>query len=258
LIQTVDGNKVDMDALINNNTLNWIGYQEVEITNPVNGQPMTVYQDLNPYQIPDYHIVNPPDADRSYTGIELSVNKRYSNGYAWNASYLYSHFSGTVSPTDYSEHYGQSTLYQDPNARIHVDGPFNYSYPHQIKANGYVDGPYDIRIGGSAEYFFCDPYARELSSAYPPLNTVQNGPDRIYAEPRGDSRLPTFWMLNLGLENTFKVTDATTATLFVDGYNITNNSVQLKVNPTIGSNNEGEIERILNPGLFQFGVRVSF
>ncbi len=73
----------------------------------------------------------------------------------------------------------------------------------------------------------------------------------------GDDRLPTFWMLNLGLEKTFKVSDTTTCTLFVDGYNITNNKTTLQVNPLIGST-QGDIERIFNPGLFQFSVRVSF
>jgi len=30
----------------------------------------------------------------------------------------------------------------------------------------------------------------------------------------GDNRLPTFWMLNVGLEKTFKVSDTVTTTLF--------------------------------------------
>ena len=38
----------------------------------------------------------------------------------------------------------------------------------------------------------------------------------------GDDRLPTFSILNLGLEKAFKISDNTTATLFVDWYNVTN------------------------------------
>ncbi|MFC2155227.1 hypothetical protein ACFLRB_01885 [Acidobacteriota bacterium] len=73
----------------------------------------------------------------------------------------------------------------------------------------------------------------------------------------GDDKLPTFWMMNLGLEKNFKISDTTTCTLFVDGYNITNNSTTLKVNTLLGSE-ANQIEHILNPGLFQFGVKISF
>ena len=69
---------------------------------------------------------------------------------------------------------------------------------------------------------------------------------------------PTFWMLNLGLEKSFKVADTTTVTLFVDGYNITNNTTTLKVNARLGTSATDEILRILNPGIFQFGIRVNF
>jgi hypothetical protein len=74
----------------------------------------------------------------------------------------------------------------------------------------------------------------------------------------GDDRLPTFWMLNLGLEKPFKVSDTVTATLFVDGYNITNNDITLKVQTRMDYSDYNDILRVLNPGLFQFGVRVSF
>ena len=74
----------------------------------------------------------------------------------------------------------------------------------------------------------------------------------------GDDRLPNFWMLNLGLEKTIKISDTATATIFIDGYNITNNDMTLKVQNNLKSSHYNEVQRILNPGLFQFGVRVSF
>lgn len=258
LIQTVDASRLDMDALINDNKLEWIDYQDANITNPYDMQSMTVYQDVNPFRISEYTIVNPPGAKRDYDAIELTVKKRYSNNWSMMASYTYCKSRGLVSTSDYEENYGLSSLYQNPNAQINADGLFDYAFPHQVKVHGVYNGPYGIRIGGTARIYSGNPYAHQLSSAYPPLNGIPDGFGTIYAEPRGDSRLPTFWMLNLGLEKTFKVSDTTTATLFVDGYNITNNEAQLGVDPIIGSANQGDIERILNPGLFQFGVRVDF
>ena len=76
----------------------------------------------------------------------------------------------------------------------------------------------------------------------------------------GDERLPMFWMLNLGLEKTLKISDTVNATLVVDWYNATNNQIELKYNLAIGANTPGAPEPTMwsNAGLFQFGVRVNF
>ena len=74
----------------------------------------------------------------------------------------------------------------------------------------------------------------------------------------GDYRLPTNWILNLGLEKTFKISDTTNAVLFVDLYNATNNQQTLKVNNALNSANKGETLMVTNAGMFQFGVRINF
>jgi len=76
----------------------------------------------------------------------------------------------------------------------------------------------------------------------------------------GDERLPTFWMLNLGLEKTLRVSDKVTATLVVDWYNATNNQIELKYNLGIGADapTSNSPSMWSNAGLFQFGVRVNF
>jgi len=76
----------------------------------------------------------------------------------------------------------------------------------------------------------------------------------------GDERLPTFWMLNLGLEKTLKITDTVTATLVIDWYNATNNQIELKHNLNIGEDPVSDPDPTMwsNAGLFQFGVRVNF
>jgi hypothetical protein len=76
----------------------------------------------------------------------------------------------------------------------------------------------------------------------------------------GDERLPTFWMLNLGVEKTLKVADTVTATLVLDWYNATNNQIVLKHNLAIGADTPADPQPTMwsNAGLFQFGVRVNF
>ena len=74
----------------------------------------------------------------------------------------------------------------------------------------------------------------------------------------GYDRLPVFWMLNLGLEKSFKISDNSIATIFVNGYNVTNNSSTLLVVDDLGAENVGQPLKVLNPGIFQFGFRLNF
>jgi len=260
MIQTVDASRVDMDALLDDGELVWLDYEDADIIDPYNDNTLMVYKDLLPDRMSEYYIVNPPGAKRDYDGIELTLNKRYSQGWSINASYVYGNTRGLISPWSRRENYGLSNLYQNPNNHINADGRFMYSYPHQFKAYGTVDIPYGIKVGASTYFMSGNPYTRKLTATQPPLDAIPDGFGNIYAEPRGDSQLPSFWMLNLGLQKTLKINDKIDATFFLDGYNILNNDTEIKVNPV--SNNlsieMGEVERILNPGLFQFGVRVSF
>jgi len=50
----------------------------------------------------------------------------------------------------------------------------------------------------------------------------------------------------------------TSATIFVDAYNLTNNSTVLAKGAQIGTPSFGLVTKELNPGLFQFGVRMNF
>ncbi len=73
----------------------------------------------------------------------------------------------------------------------------------------------------------------------------------------GDDRLPAFWILNFGLEKVFPVWERARIALHVDAYNLTNNATVLKKNPLI-TGTVDEIQRMLNPTVFQFGIRFEF
>jgi len=73
----------------------------------------------------------------------------------------------------------------------------------------------------------------------------------------GDDRLPNLSIFNLGLEKSFKVSDNTTATVFVDWYNVTNQQATLKLDPQIGPT-KNNVQSVTNPGNFQFGFRLNF
>jgi hypothetical protein len=73
----------------------------------------------------------------------------------------------------------------------------------------------------------------------------------------GVTRLPNPFTLNLGLEKSFKLACRTTATFFLDVYNVTNGRTALKVETALGPANNLPLQ-VINPGLLQFGLRVNF
>ncbi len=76
----------------------------------------------------------------------------------------------------------------------------------------------------------------------------------------GDDRLPAFWTLNLGVEKKFPLGSdgRTTATVFVDAYNLTNNATVLARGAQFDTPSFGKVTKELNPGIFQFGFRLNF
>jgi hypothetical protein len=125
----------------------------------------------------------------------------------------------------------------------------------QVKASGLYQLPWGINVTGvfQAREGYVLPYHESLNrSGIGWTNMYRPG------EKFGDNRLPTFWMLSMGLEKTFKISENASATIFVDGYNITNNNTTLLVETDYSADNFDQPLRILNPGIFQFGVRVSF
>lgn len=125
-----------------------------------------------------------------------------------------------------------------------------------VKFTGMYQLPWDLNLTA----FF---QAKE-GGPQPLRRRVGTNQGRIYVyrdgKKVGDERLPTFWMLNLGLEKTLRVSDKVTATLVIDWYNATNNQIELKYNLGVGEGAPGTPEPTMwsNAGLFQFGVRVNF
>jgi hypothetical protein len=124
-----------------------------------------------------------------------------------------------------------------------------------VKLTGMYQLPFGLNLTGFLQ-------AREGNPQ--PLRrrvTLSQGAVYLYRDgyKAGDERLPTFWMLNLGLEKTLKVSDTVTATLVIDWYNATNNQIELKHNLNIGATATAAVPTMWsNAGLFQFGVRVNF
>ena len=202
---------------------------------------------------------NYEDAYNTYMALQFAFAKRLADKWMANFSFTYADWSSTLSKDERYDHtnydYYDGGVVAPESRGSGVRGIYvNSSW--MAKLSGLYQLPYGINITGvlSAREGYVTPYY-ELTS-----RPVGLGTTAIYepGKKMGDDRLPNFWMLSLGLEKSFKVSDTASATLFVDVYNVTNNVTTLKVETRLGRTTTDNILRVLNPGLFQFGVRVNF
>lgn len=95
-----------------------------------------------------------PGATRTFTGVELSVRKRFADRWSFLGSYLWSTLEG-----NYDGVFQASTGQLDPNVnsafdeaefQINNDGPLTNDRRHQLKLDGTYEAPFGLTIGASA------------------------------------------------------------------------------------------------------------
>jgi hypothetical protein len=203
---------------------------------------------------------NKKKAYDSYLGLQFMLTKKLSNKWMANLSFTWQdwkrhRFAEEELNMNNFDFFNGAVMAESTSGSGLSDIFVNSTW--MVKLTGMYQLPYGL----SLTTFF---QAREGNPQ--PLRSqvrLHQGTQRMYqgGVKLGDQRLPTFWMLNLGLEKTFKITDAVTATLALDWYNATNNQIELKHNLYVGSEidpDEPEPVMWTNAGLFQFGVRVNF
>jgi hypothetical protein len=214
----------------------------------------------------EYYYTNyDSDTYQRYMAVVLQFSKKFSEKWMFDASFTYADWVDFHNQEDYGfyDDAGDLTNYDYFNEGVvapAVSGSSGLSGIYvnarwQVKMSGLYQLPWGLNVTGvfQAREGYVLPYHESLyRSGIGWTNMYKSG------EKFGDNRLATFWMLSLGLEKTFKISETATATLFVDGYNITNNSTTLLVETDYAADNFDQPLRILNPGIFQFGVRVSF
>jgi hypothetical protein len=196
----------------------------------------------------------------TYLGLQVAMTKKLSNRWMANFSFTWQDWKRKRFPEETLDmnnfdFYNEGVMAESTSGSGLSDIFVNSTW--MVKLTGMYQLPYGL----SLTTFF---QARE-GNPQPLRNTTTLSQGTVYLyegnSKLGDRRLPTFWMLNLGLEKTFKVTDTVTATLALDWYNATNNQIELKHNLSVGEEldpDEPRPEMWTNAGLFQFGVRVNF
>jgi hypothetical protein len=220
---------------------------------------------------------NTEDSYTQYYAASLVLKKRFSNKWMLDASATWSSWKQHWAENEYNA----GTQMQNDNQMTYNDiagwDLTNYDYYNEgvvapesggsgysdifvnarwmVKVAALYQLPYEINLSAvfNAREGYVVPYYSTMSRPGGVGTTYIKEPGKKY----GDDRLPSFWVLNLGLEKVFHVFENALVALHVDAYNVTNNATILKRNAVIGAAQD-RIERFLNPAVFQFGIRFEF
>jgi len=229
-------------------------------TEMVNGKEVQ-YWDRHEIPVGTYRTNYKKNYNR-YLGLQLAMTKKFSDKWLADASFVYQSWKDFVFEEEVFDmtnfDYWNGTPYWPQEMRGSPDVYMNSRW--QFKLAGMYQLPWGINVSlafmAQEGYVLAKYFASEFQ---------QNGMNEqlsLFEADRkfGDDRLPAFWTLNLGLEKNFKIgaDGGTTATVFIDAYNVTNNDTIIGRGAVFESATFGKVTRMLNPGLFQFGFRVNF
>jgi len=258
LIEDASIYELDMDALMDEGKLIWTNWEPVTYneTGAYAGNTVTFWNQLDFYPS-DTALVNPPGAKRDYDGVEFTLNKRYSNGWQLNLSYVWQDSRGLVG-TDFNESWGYTSYYDNPNSHVNAYGRFLLERRHQFKLTGMVKGPWGINFGTYFRYLSGQRYTRTVRNTYYGVNLNQ-GSTTVNAEPRGDRGLPAELILDLKIEKAFRVGNINIRA-FVDIFNVFNNNKATTVE-SMSNHPTLVFERMVtiqDPRIFRLGAKVEF
>ncbi len=256
----VDAAQLDIDKLLSTGELDWSkNWTSKTVVDPYNGQTLTFYERIN-LTATEIYIINPPGLNRDYDGFELTMNKRYSNGWALNLSYVYAKSRGLLTTTRGDESLGGAVagFYQSPNSHTNALGALPLERRHQVKVEGLVKGPFGINLSGYFRYLSGLPITRTVANNYLGLALKQNV--TIYAEERGSTFLPPLLQLDLRLEKTFRFKPITFG-IFADCFNVFNRGVATGMwtnSSNLTTYKYLQMTAINDPRIFQLGARFEF
>jgi hypothetical protein len=244
-------------------------YEPVTVTDPGedgefgtadDGGTFTAFNLTNPGES-FKEMTNPDGAFRRYDAFQLLGRKRWSSNWQLLGAYTWSRTEGTIDNNTSANagfgDAGRNGVFANPNSRINAEGRAEIDPTHELKLSGTYRVPYfgGFNVSGTYVYRSGRTWARTIQSGFE--DTLNQGSETIFAEPRGSRRLDAINTLDLRLEKTFPIGGGRSFGLFGDMFNLTNQGIALTVQDLSGST-FGEPDDWSSPRTVRLGGRFTF
>lgn len=189
-----------------------------------------------------------------FKGVQFIFTKKFSHGWM---------FQGSADLQDWTYHADKSETGMSTLFDYYQDAPYQ-AYQYRSTEPGQnarwhfkLSGLYRVPILNVSLSGFVD--ARE---GYPIngkwINSYLGQTLPAKTDKYGDWRMPTMWYMNLTLEKTFVFSENVSSTIYVTGYNITDNMITTMINEARVPIDLNQPTDVSKPRVFQVGIRFSF
>lgn len=229
-------------------------YDPVTITDPGedglpgtnDDRPLTVFGRQSEFLGRDFTVLsNPQGNERTFKGLEVVANKRFSQRYQFVGSVVWSDMDVIQTTNDT----GQTSQFNDPNALLNARGSDPLTQTVQVKLQGTCLAPGGVSLSGFYRYGSGLPFTRALR-----VQGLPQGVITVFAEPRGSRLTDRDHLLDLRVEKTFAFRQNLRLGVMVDVFNVTNASTVTDMGNTTGVD-LGVPRQVRNPRIARFGAR---
>lgn len=228
-------------------------YEPIPFVNPLTGQTITIYNQLNADVSPQFLITNIDALYRHYHAVEVSANKRFSGKFSLNGSVVWSRNRSNTSNSDNGSD-GYTTLFDDPNFNLFIDGRPTYDPTWEIKMQGYYEFPWHILSSFYYRHFTGDTYTTTIRL---PGSVIDQGPITIFGEQRGSNRIPSRNVVDFRIEKAFPI--ATGNLKFtMDVFNLFNTGYVYDLETRFDRANYLQPTSFTDPRVVRLGIRYQF
>lgn len=197
-------------------------------------------------------IANLPGLQRDFTGIDLTLHRRFVSGHRLQVSWSYGDLRGNSEVGSVASATGKNTTFaQIPSLREdyrlpQYTGPLNESVKHALKAFG------STRL--SSHFELSGLYMRRSGLRYSPLVLLSGSNILAPRATRGESELPWVSSLDLGLAGTWNHSGLTYR-VSLDVFNALDSQPMTAINNVGGAFSPGNVQQ---PRVYQGSLRISF
>jgi hypothetical protein len=186
-------------------------YIPLVVTEVNSGRQVTVYnQDPATRGRFDNYYSNRQEADTTYDGADITINKRMSNHWSLTGGASFGKTTGDALGGDLN----------NPNSGQYRQGIFGNDVPWSYRLSGNYDLPYQVSMSATWQFNKGFPEINTVSVASNTV-TLTQGTTTVWTAPRGDTRLPNVAQLDVSFRKIFRV-GSNTFEPRLDAYNMTN------------------------------------
>lgn len=221
-------------------------YSPLTITNPLDGQPFTIYnQSAASIGRVDNLLTNSDKLAQSYHGGELTFNRRFRNNLTL--------FGGVTVGTNKSAPVASN----NPNDQINAAGYDLLDSRVIVNFSGVYRLPWSLNVSGHLAHYSGQPLRRIYTVTRTVVPTLRQTSQDVNLLPAGEARKPDQTLLDIRLGRRFQGARGLAIEPLLEIYNLLNENASVQEVEQVGPA-LGRISRNIDGRLVRFGVKVSF